>query len=440
MVFAAEMGLIELKWSAISWARPLIDENRRGATPKKTADVMKPGDIIRIQRTDDGSWRLAQVPKAEGALISMDPQTGALLALVGGFDFSRSKFNRVTQARRQPGSAFKPFLYSAALDSGYTAASFVNDAPIEFAIPELDKIWRPQNYTRNFRGPMRLREALAHSRNLVSIRLLQAIGIKKALRRISRFGFSGRQVPRNFSLALGTGVMTPMELISGYTILANGGFPAQPNFIVRVEKGDGEVVEDRTAQLQCAHCVEDQGPEAETTAAAGAPSAQPVPPPQPQRAISAENAWITSSMLQDVIKYGTGKAARVLNRNDLSGKTGTTNDQRDAWFTGYNSRIVTTAWVGFDNNQPLGDKETGGRAALPMWIRFMKTALEGMPESPQEQPSGLVTMRIDPNTGNQTSAGNPQGIFEVFSSESTPRQQAPAGVDTRQESLTEQLF
>jgi penicillin-binding protein 1A len=440
--FAAETGLIELKWSGMSWARPYIDENSRGASPKKTTDVVKPGDVVRIQRTDDGGWRLTQIPKVEGALVSLDPNTGAVLALVGGFDFSRSKFNRVTQARRQPGSGFKPFLYSAALDVGYTAASFVNDAPIEFAIPELDKIWRPQNYTRNFRGPMRLREALAHSRNLVSIRLLQSIGIKRALKRISRFGFSGRQVPRNFSLALGTGVMTPMELISGYTIFANGGFPVQPNFIARIEKGDGEVVEDRTAQLQCAHCVGDPGTGApETTASAGTSSDQPAPPPLPQRAISAENAWIISSMLQDVIKYGTGKAARVLGRNDLSGKTGTTNDQRDAWFTGYNSRIVTTAWIGFDDNQPLGDKETGGKAALPMWIQYMKTALDGMPESTLEQPTGLVTARIDPNTGSPTSAGDPRGIFEVFSAESKPSKQAPPNrTETRQDSLTEQLF
>ena len=442
-VFTKELGIIPLKWSAFSeWLR-YINENRRGFPPRKFTDIVKVGDVIRIQRVNEDGWRLAQVPAVAGALVSMDPRHGDLFALVGGFDFFHSKFNRATQARRQPGSGFKPFIYSAAINAGYTAASFIDDAPIEIPVPELDMVWRPQNYTRNFRGPMRLREALAQSRNLVSVRLLQAIGINKAVRHISRFGYSGEQLPRNFSLALGTGVMTPLELASGYAVFASGGFRVEPNFIDRIETSNGEVVVDLR------HLPESDAEREEDleTAAEAQPETAGAEPSR-KRVISAQNAYIINSMLQDVIRSGTGKAAKVLGRSDLSGKTGTTNDQRDSWFTGYNSQIVTTAWMGFDSNKPLCNNETGARLALPMWIQFMKTPLQGMPESPMKQPPGLVTVRIDPKTGLQTSAGNPGGIFEVFIANTVPRKQVWVGktgdsaspADAAPQSVTEKLF
>ena len=420
MAFNTDSGLFALDWDGLSWARPYVDNAHRGPAPKRPADILKAGDVIRLHVDDHGRFTLAQIPKVTGAVVLLDPANGEVLALSGGFDFSLSKFNRATQARRQPGSGFKPFIYSAALEAGYTAASIVNDAPISFYEPGLDSVWRPQNYTRNYKGPIRLREALALSRNLVSVRLLRGIGIKRALRHIERFGFGRDELPRNLSLALGTGGLSPLQVAAGYAVFANGGFRVTPTFIARIENEAGEVAMEkapekltstkRGAEPDCTDCL--ASPPADTGAGGAV------------RAISAQNAWIMNSMLQEVIRSGTARAAKVLERHDLAGKTGTTNDHKDAWFSGYTPRLVASVWVGFDESTSLGPKETGARVALPVWIRFMKRALYGVPEVIMPEPPGLITVRIDRNTGLVTDADNPHALFEIFRSDRIPRRHA----------------
>jgi len=437
MAFNTDSGLFTLDWEGLSWARPYVDEAHRGPAPKRAGDILQAGDVIRLHVDDNGLFTLAQIPKAEGAVVLLDPANGEVLALSGGFDFSLSKFNRATQARRQPGSGFKPFIYSAALEAGYTAASIVNDAPIAFYEPGLDSVWRPRNYTRNYKGPIRLREALALSRNLVSVRLLRGIGIKRALRHIQRFGFGRDELPRNLSLALGTGGLSPLQVAAGYAVFANGGFRVTPSFIARIEHAVGEVVMEKApeppAEPDCRDCPKSLSPDD-----AG--------PGGAVRAISAQNAWIMNSMLQEVIHSGTARAAQILERHDLAGKTGTTNEHKDAWFTGYTHRLVASVWVGFDESASLGPKETGARVALPVWIRFMKRVLHGVPEAVMPEPPGLVTVRIDRDTGLVTDADNPHALFEVFRSEKIPRRHA--GLPTTRSttptetaaSVPEQLF
>jgi penicillin-binding protein 1A len=369
--------------------------------------------------------------------VALDANDGAVLALVGGFDFSQSKFNRVTQAYRQPGSAFKPFIYSAALGAGYTAASVINDAPLVFYEPGLASVWRPENYTHTYLGPIDRLEAyepgleieITNSRNLVSIRLLQELGVDKALRHVAHFGFDVSRLPRNLSLALGTGAITPMDLTTGYTTIANGGFRVEPHFIETIESASGQVLMQSASPNVCHDCEDvDEAavasPVAVSTAVAGTPDVANTSRHAP-RTLDPQNAWVINSMLRDVIREGTAKAAKVLNRGDIAGKTGTTNEQKDAWFSGFNSRIVATAWVGFDQSRPLGKDETGARAALPMWIKFMRTALEGSPESIMPEPPGLVKVRIDPDSGLLSDASNPRAIFEVFPADTAPVEHAP---------------
>ncbi|MEE9287420.1 MAG: penicillin-binding protein 1A, partial [Gammaproteobacteria bacterium] len=410
IAYLPDVGPVIIDWSGLSWARPYVNENRRGPAPKKAADILSVGDVIHVQLTEDGQWRLAQIPAIEGGLVAMRPDDGAILALVGGYDFQRSKFNRVTQARRQPGSSFKPFIYSAALESGYTAASLINDAPVVFDDPGLEAVWRPENYSGRTHGPTRLREALTHSRNLVSIRLLNAIGVSNAIEYLGRFGFNTEQLPRNLSLALGSGALSPLELATGFAVFANGGYLVQPYFVDRIETDDGRIVMRAQPKTVCHDCK--SADFAEDT------SALPVSiddstlmlleadEVNADSVISPQNAWIINSMMRDVIRRGTGRRAREVGRDDLAGKTGTTNDQRDAWFSGFNTELVATAWVGFDEFQPLGDRETGAHAALPMWVKFMRSALKDISSSPLERPTGLVAVRIDPDTGELASADN----------------------------------
>ncbi len=417
--FILDVGLITVDWGGLAWASNYA---RGGAgVAKRARDLLTPGDVVRVEAIEKGGFRLAQVPAAEGAFVALDPRDGAILALAGGFDFSHSKFNRVTQARRLAGSGFKPFIYSAALASGYTAASIVNDSPFVFYDPALDRVWRPENYTRNYRGPMRLREALALSRNLVSVRLLRAIGVNKAVNHIKRFGFDKHYVPRKLSLALGTAEVTPLELARGYAAFANGGFRVDPYFIERIENDRGEIIMSRRSAVQCESC--DQQ----------APAVSPLTGTAERgvRAIDAQNAWIMTSMMQEVMRTGTAKAALSLTRTDIAGKTGTTNDHKDAWFSGFNHQIVATAWVGFDQAKSLGPKETGARVALPIWMEFMQTALERTPDSTAPEPPGLVTVRIDRDTGLLTHAGNPRAMFEVFRAYNTPRGNTPHKHDGR---------
>ncbi|RME33660.1 MAG: penicillin-binding protein 1A, partial [Gammaproteobacteria bacterium] len=376
LAWARGEGEVLIEWPGLAWARPFIDVNHRGRKPAKAGDLLAPGDLIRVERSAQGDWLLAELPPLEGALVALDPDDGAILALDGGFDFNRSKFNRVTQARRQPGSNFKPFIYSAALEKGYTAASLINDAPVVFDDPGLGETWRPENYSGKNFGPTRLRQALYLSRNLVSIRLLRAIGVDYGREYATRFGFDPATLPDNLSLALGSATLLPLEIVRGYAVFANGGHLITPHFIDSVLDYHEEPLPVEPVPRVCDPCAAD-----------GAPPAEQV--------IDPRNGWIMYTILQDVIRKGTGRKARVLGRGDLAGKTGTTNDQVDAWFSGFNRRIVATGWVGYDDSRPMGRLETGARAALPMWIEFMRTALEGMPESPLPQPEGIVSVRIN---------------------------------------------
>ena len=427
-------GEVVLPFKGIEWARLYVNVNRRGPAPKKASDVLAPGDLIRVLRTGDG-WALAQVPKVQGALVAMDPEDGAILAMAGGFDFFRSKFNRGTQARRQPGSSFKPFIYASALARGFTAASLVNDAPVVFDDPALEAQWRPENYSGKFFGPTRLREALVTSRNLVSIRLLREVGVDFALDYVQRFGFDRERLPRSLTLALGSGEITPLEAATGYSVLANGGFSVRPWFVERVQDRRQETVRAAAPVRVCRECSEGEW---EKDGAGVAP-----------RVVPAGDIWILHSILRDVIRRGTGRKALALERADLAGKTGTTNNQHDAWFCGFVPSLVAVAWVGFDEHSTLGHHEVGGRAALPMWIKFMRTALATVPERIPPPPEGLVKVRINPDTGRRADASDPDALFETFraarlssisAGSAAARFGTPSSDSDRASGTTQQLF
>ena len=435
--------LHRIDWQGLKWARPYKDENTRGPKPKYATDIVQQGDIVRIHEMDDGKFRLSQIPAVKSALATLAPNDAAVKALVGGFDFYYSKFNRVTQARRQPGSNFKPFIYSAALDNGFTAASMINDAPVVFDDPGLENTWRPENYSGKFFGPTRLRVGLMKSRNLISIRLLRAIGVKTAVDYASKFGFDESKLPKDLSLALGSASLTPLELVGGYASIANGGYKVVPYFIDRIESDEGKVIFQSNPPQVCRECEKQIELElqqklekelntevvktevTENKEESAVDEAEIIPPVNvAQRIMSEQNNYIMDSILSDVIRFGTGKRALQLGRKDLAGKTGTTNEQKDAWFSGYSSSLVTTVWVGFDNNKPLGSRETGASAALPMWIYFMQNAMKGVPEKNNEVPQGLVTVKIDPDTGLLAAQGQQNAIFEIFRTENVPKQTA----------------
>ncbi len=444
-VFIAEHGFAELSWDSLSWARKYMSNNRVGPEIKRADEILAPGDLVRVEPLQDNAWKLAQIPNVSGALVSLSPEDGALQALVGGFDFYSSKFNRATQAERQPGSSFKPFVYSAALAKGYTLASVFNDAPVVFDDPSLETTWRPENYSGKFYGPTRMREALTRSRNLVSIRLLQAIGPRYAAEYAMRFGFNKDQVPKDLSLALGSGSATPMEMARGYSVLANGGFFIEPYFIDEIQDSHGEVIMKANPARACLDCDETEsgnamvdvvkkpvGDEQLQENGDNGLQAQPdseVLPLYAEQVVDYDNVYLVNSMMKDVIKRGTGRRAMALGRKDLAGKTGTTNDQRDAWFCGFNTQLVTAVWIGFDRVQPLGNGETGGRAALPMWVDYMGQALEGVPESTLPPPPGLVTVRIDKKTGLRLPSGQAGGLFEFFRPDYVPERYSETGAD-----------
>jgi penicillin-binding protein 1A len=471
-LYANGLGVVRISNRELRWARPYLNSNARGPAPKAPSEVLAVGDVVRIRSImveperaaevgageSEGAatavpvWALSQLPAVEGALVSMSPIDGSILALAGGFDFAKSKFNRVMQARRQPGSNFKPFIYAAALDAGETAATMINDAPIVFDAPGLESIWRPENYSGKYYGPTRLREALANSRNLVSIRLLRRIGVDYALEYLPRFGFEPGRLPPNLSLSLGSGELAPIEVIRAYAVFANGGFLIEPYYIQRIMTDGGALVMEAEPRRACPDCLDqlpaptgepdtieelqalaEVGPGTGPADAASYRAGLAVAP----RAVSAETAFILNSMLGDVIRRGTGRRALSLGRQDLAGKTGTTNDQKDAWFSGFNANVLTTTWVGFDESLPLGRLETGAQAALPMWIEFMKVALAGQPESRPEQPPGLVSVRIDPGTGCLTGARTPGAIFEYFRADRLPCSDLVGPVNT---DVPEQLF
>ncbi len=424
-------NIIRIPWNGLSWAREYINDNRLGPKLKTAADVVKVGDLIYVQSDANNDWRLSQPPQAEGALVSVSSQDGHIIALNGGYDFHRSNFNRVTQATRQPGSNFKPFIYSAALEKGFTPASIINDAPVVFDDPGLESAWRPENYSGKFFGPTRLRQALIKSRNLVSIRLMRSIGIPYALEYVSRFGFDVASLPRDLSLALGSGVVTPLQLAAGYAVLANGGYRVTPHFIKQITDADGNLILEVKPATVCHDDCVIPADEIDALIMGETTTDSPLRPVNiAERVVSQENIYLMTSMLRDVIKRGTGKRALQLKRNDLAGKTGTTNDQQDAWFSGYNADVATIAWVGFDHQvRSLGNRETGGRAALPMWIYYMEEALKGTPEKPLERPPGLVTVRIDPKNGLLTESNHPGAIFETFRSEYAPTRYSKPKID-----------
>ena len=354
---------------------------------------LKVGSVVRVLKKNN-VWKIVQLPEVESALIALNPETGAVTALVGGFDFHRNKFNHVTQAWRQPGSSFKPFVYSAALEKGFTAASIVQDAPFSLSAKEVgsDENWAPHNYESNYDGPIRLRTALTKSKNMVSIRVLQAIGPAYAQNYITRFGFSAKDHPAYLAMALGAGSTTPWIMAGAYATFANGGYSVKPYLIEKIVDSKGKLIEKSKA------------PQAGVDA---------------PRVIDARNAFIMTSMLQDVIRAGTATRAKQLGRFDIAGKTGTTNNQMDAWFGGFNAKQVAVAWIGFDQPRTLGKDETGGKAALPIWIRYMATALKGLPDVPYVVPDGITSIKIDSFKGTQVGE-NEGGIYEYFYDESPP--------------------
>jgi penicillin-binding protein 1A len=427
-------------------------------TGKNPAALLKRGDLTRVRRVEatgkeDGptgrngepSWRLEQLPRAQATLVSLEYETGALRALVGGFSFAGQKFNRATQARRQPGSSFKPFIYAAAFERGFNPASIVLDAPVVFRMRRGQE-WRPQNDDGKFAGPMRLREALVRSRNLVSVRLLDAIGVDFARRYISNMGFDEAELPPNLSIALGTPSLRPLDVARGYAVFANGGFRVTPWFIDEVKDRDGRLVFKENPAIACRGCTQRSGEEhatthvvdgfnlgpvaqapagaagadASATASAGAAAVVPEDAVLAPRAIDERIAYQLVSMMRDVVQRGTGTAAKVLEREDVGGKTGSTNDHRDAWFSGFGGNLATTVWVGRDDNRSLGYREYGGKAALPIWIDFMRVALSDAPVAANEPPPGMIKVAVSAS-GHLMPTESSGGITEYVKSEDLDR-------------------
>ncbi len=424
-----------LPWAGISWANPFIDRENFGPAPESADEVLSVGDIIYVMPTANNSWALAQVPEAQGAVVSIDPYDGAIGALTGGFDYTISKFNRARQAYRQPGSSFKPFIYSAALEHGNTPATVILDAPVVISSAELEAVWRPLNYSGRFYGPTRMREALVRSMNLVSVRLLLfETGIGNAVRHIAKFGFGDAALPRNGSLALGGGQASPLDMAQGYATLANGGHRIHPYVIDAIFGPESNTLYRAAPTIVCDRCVpEEPVPAFDDELAEDMTleemaevvlSYRPDATASPElfadvnvapQTISRQNVFLIQDMMRDVVRRGTGRRAMVLGRNDLSGKTGTSNDRRDAWFGGFNGDLASVVWVGYDDDLPLGPGEEGSRTALPIWIEFTRIALAGVPENQMPMPEGIVSVRIDRKTGcGPARAGQGNTTFELF--------------------------
>jgi len=401
-VFAKNEGFLDLSGDALAFVQRSLQD--------KVKSKFKPGAVIRVAKDSKGRWLVAQLPQVEASLVAMNPADGAIRALIGGFDFGRNKFNHVIQAWRQPGSSFKPFIYSAALEKGLTPATIINDAPIVLSPAQTGgKLWEPKNYDGTYAGPIRMRTALTKSKNLVSIRILQTIGTRYAQDYITRFGFNAEQHPPYLTMALGAGSVTPFQMASAYSIFANGGYRVNPYYIERILDARGKVL----AQANPVRAGE--------TA---------------ERAIDARNAFIMTSMMQDVVRFGTATRAMQLGRGDLAGKTGTTNDQVDAWFCGFNPSLVAVAWIGFDQPRSLGGNETGAQAALPIWMNYMGRALKGVPEIPPSAPDGVVSLIIDPTSGKRAS----EGRAEYFYQEYLPSEQPSWGDEGAGEDVKSQIF
>ncbi len=447
-VYIRSMGFAQIEWDGLSWARRRISETRVGSTPKHAEEVLQRGDVVYVVTNGQGAAQLAQRPEAQSALVALDPNDGAIVALVGGFDYFDNKFNRATQARRQPGSGFKPFLYSAALENGFTPSSIVMDAPIVYDDSGQEKTWRPENSEKGFEGPMRLREALVFSRNLVTIRVVRQLGVDAVIDYAAKFGFNPQEMPKDMTIALGSLPATPLQMVSGYAVFANGGYRVDSYFVERIENAVGQTVFQANPKVVCEQCDgeaarNDAAPANATggtlvatlTSTTGTPGTPGDPDRKPANAlpplvnpaqlapriISPQNDWLMDDMMADVIKRGTGiRAGLALRRNDISGKTGTTNEARDTWFNGFNHSIVATVWVGFDQERPLGEGEEGSRTAVPIWVYFMREALRGQPDRLRPLPPGLVTARISPKTGALAAANDSDAIYETFMEERMP--------------------
>jgi len=400
---------IEISGDGLKFAARALSE-KASATQR-----IRTGAVIRVTLDDKGRYAVSQLPQAESAFVALRPSDGAVLALVGGFDFYHNKFNHATQALRQPGSSFKPFIYSAALEKGFTPATVINDAP--FFVPAEQTggdAWEPKNYEGNYEGPMRLRTALAKSKNLVMVRVLQAIGPQYAQDYIKRFGFDPKMHPAYLTMGLGAGSATPLQMATAYAVFANGGYRVTPYLIAKITDAKGEVLSEAKPDV----------------AGSGA-----------ERTIDPRNAFIMTSMMKDVIAYGTATRAQSLKRRDLAGKTGTTNDNIDAWFCGFNADQVGVSWIGFDQPRTLGTNETGAVAALPIWISYMQRALKGVPETPLSPPDGVVSLRINAESGLRDDSSN---LSDYFYSEFTPRSRddgltAPTPTRSPQE-VRDQIF
>lgn len=404
---------VTIEWDGIRWAKRFINNSSWTSSPRTADEVVDVGDLVRVSHKYEGRWMLSQIPAANGALVSINPNNGAILALTGGYDFYQSNFNRVTQARRQPGSNFKPFLYAAALENGYTAASLINDAPLDRSD------YRPENFSGEFLGPISLKYALTNSKNLVSLRLYDALGDNVVMPYVENFGFNTAEFPRNdLTVAIGSHAVTPMEVAGAYTVFANGGYQVEPYLIERIENfNDGNVYQAQPPFV-CKTCEAGFDPENQQLS-----SLYPAP-----RVIDEDVAYIMNTMLRSVVTNGSGRRInREIGRADLAGKTGTTNDNFDLWFSGFNGDMVTTVFVGFDNPQTLGRDEQAATVAVPIWIDFMEDALSEMPINSMPQPDGIVTIRVNPETGFRAQANETGAIFEVFREENQPLEDVESG-------------
>jgi len=396
---------IEIGVDAVSWAREYRSVNARGPAPTRVDAVLAPGDVVRLRQDDDGAWQLSQMPAVQSALSALDSRDGALRALVGGFSFALNKFNRATQSARPPGSSFKPFVYAAAFERGFNPGSLVNDAPVALPDPsQPDGWWRPGNDDGRFMGPVRLREAMVRSRNLVSVRLLEAIDVRQGRDYMLRFGFPPEALPASLSLSLGTSAVAPIQMARGYSVFVNGGRLVDPWFIERIEDREGRALFRMQPLLACDDCSNEAG---------GVRVAPEV--------IDPRIAYMVTSLMQDVVTRGTGSGARVLGRPDIGGKTGTTNDFRDVWFSGFGGHLVATVWVGFDDFSPLGQGEFASRNAVPIWTDFMRTALDEAPVREFALPDGLVRVAMSPFTGALARAGEPGAISDLVRREDIER-------------------
>ncbi|NKB63123.1 MAG: PBP1A family penicillin-binding protein [Gammaproteobacteria bacterium] len=427
----------------VSWARAHIGPNSLGPKVTSLESLLAKGDTVYLRQIEEGSWTLSQLPEVSGALVSLDPHTGAVLALSGGFDYYLSKFNRATQAKRQPGSNIKPFIYSAALENGFTPSSRVSAAPIVIE-DDLEGIWRPQNYSKKFFGPTRLRKALSLSLNLVSVRLLRSIGINNTVNYLARFGFDPEALPKSLSLALGSTSITPIQLASYYSAIANGGKRIEPYFIHKVVDSEGnEISLDAQTIPSCDTCL---GSGAISEDSLGLQTTTPSEPEEndSEQIISEQNAFLTTSIMKQVILTGTGKRALALGRNDLAGKTGTTNDYRDAWFSGFSPDVMTSVYIGFDEPSHLGRKESGASAALPIWVDYMGEVLPDFPEKPIRIPPNITKRFINKDTEKVTYPEDPDGYHEYYLGGTEPNNavaQTSRGVEQQpEEAVSETLF